>query len=70
MMVSTLSFLATTPEAWQKRRGAPLLSTLGEALLKDTVLLGAALGSGRVAARGSRRYPVVERSTTGYPQPC
>ena len=44
MMVSTLSFLATTPEAWQKKgRGAPLLSTLGEALLKDTVLLGAAL---------------------------
>jgi uncharacterized membrane protein YkgB len=43
MMVSTLSFLATTPEAWQEGQGVPQLSTLGEALLKDTVLLGAAL---------------------------
>jgi uncharacterized membrane protein YkgB len=43
MMVSTLSFLVTTPEAWQERRGAPWLSMLGEALLKDGVLLGASL---------------------------
>jgi reactive chlorine resistance protein C len=43
MMVGTLSFLVTTPEAWQRGRGAPQLSVLGEALLKDGVLLGAAL---------------------------
>jgi reactive chlorine resistance protein C len=43
MMVSTLSFLVTTPEAWQEKRGVPWLSMLGEALLKDTVLLGASL---------------------------
>ncbi len=43
MMLGTLSFLATTPEAWQEARGMPQLSMLGEALLKDTVLLGAAL---------------------------
>jgi reactive chlorine resistance protein C len=43
MMVSTLSFLVTTPEAWQDGRGAPWLSMLGEALLKDSVLLGASL---------------------------
>ena len=44
MMVSTLSFLATTPEAWREGPGGiPQLSMLGEALLKDTVLLGAAL---------------------------
>ena len=43
MMVSTLSFLVTTPEAWQEGKGVPRLSMLGEALLKDTVLLGAAL---------------------------
>ncbi len=43
MMLGTLSFLATTPEAWQEGQGVPQLSMLGEALLKDTVLLGAAL---------------------------
>ena len=43
MMLGTLSFLATPPEAWQEGQGMPQLSMLGEALLKDTVLLGAAL---------------------------
>jgi reactive chlorine resistance protein C len=43
MMVSTLSFLVTTPEAWQEGQGVPQLSMLGEALLKDSVLLGASL---------------------------
>ena len=43
MMVGTLSFLVTTPEAWQKGHGVPQLSVLGEALLKDSVLLGAGL---------------------------
>jgi reactive chlorine resistance protein C len=44
MMLSTLSFLVTTPEAWREGPGGiPQLSVLGEALLKDTVLLGAAL---------------------------
>ena len=44
MMLSTLSFLVTTPEAWREGPGGiPQLSVLGENLLKDTVLLGAAL---------------------------
>jgi reactive chlorine resistance protein C len=43
MMVGTLSFLATTPEVWQEDEGMPQLSMLGENLLKDSVLLGAAL---------------------------
>jgi uncharacterized membrane protein YkgB len=43
MMLGTLSFLFTTPEAWQQGRGVPQLSMLGEALLKDGVLLGASL---------------------------
>jgi uncharacterized membrane protein YkgB len=43
MMLGTLSFLATTPEAWQEGQGVPQLSMLGEALLKDNVLLGASL---------------------------
>ena len=42
MMLATLSFLATTPEAWQEQ-GKPRLSVLGDALLKDTVLLGASV---------------------------
>lgn len=44
MMLGTLSFLVTTPEAWREGPGGiPQLSVLGENLLKDTVLLGAAL---------------------------
>ena len=43
MMVGTLSFLVTTPEAWQEGQGVPQLSVLGEALLKDSVLLGGSL---------------------------
>jgi uncharacterized membrane protein YkgB len=58
MMLGTLSFLVTTPEAWQEGRGVPQLSMLGEALLKDTVLLGASLltaaDSLRAARAGSR----------------
>ncbi len=55
MMLSTLSFLVTTPEAWQEGRGMPRLSTLGEALLKDTVLLGAALLTAAESMRAARR---------------
>ena len=44
MMLSTLRFLVTTPEAWREGPGGiPQLSVLGENLLKDTVILGAAL---------------------------
>ena len=43
LFLGTLSFLATTPEAWQEGQGMPQLSLMGESLLKDTVLLGAAL---------------------------
>ena len=44
MMLGTLSFLVTTPEAWRAGPGGiPQLSVLGESLLKDSVFLGAAL---------------------------
>ena len=43
LFLGTLSFLVTTPEAWQEGQGTPQLSMLGESLLKDTVLLGAVL---------------------------
>ena len=55
MMLSTLSFLATTPEAWREGPGGiPQLSVLGEALLKDTVLLGAALLTAAESLRDAR----------------
>jgi uncharacterized membrane protein YkgB len=43
LFLGTLSFLITTPESWVEGHGVPRLSMLGENLLKDTVLLGAAL---------------------------
>ena len=54
MMLGTLSFLVTTPEAWQEGEGMPQLSMLGEALLKDTVLLGAALLTAAESLRAAR----------------
>ena len=57
MMVSTLSFLITTPEAWQEGKGVPRLSMLGEALLKDTVLLGAALLTAAESLRAAGARP-------------
>ncbi len=55
LMVSTLSFLATTPEAWREGPGGiPQLSVLGEALLKDTVLLGASLLTAAESLRAAR----------------
>ncbi|BBJ37903.1 DUF417 family protein [Streptomyces antimycoticus] len=43
IFATTLSFLATTPEAWQEKRGEPKLSLAGQFLVKDIVLLGASL---------------------------
>lgn len=55
LMVSTLSFLVTTPEAWRDGPGGiPQLFVLGEALLKDTVLLGAALLTAAESMRVAR----------------
>ena len=54
MMLGTLSFLTTTPEAWQEGHGMPQLSMLGEALLKDTVLLGASLLTAADSLRAAR----------------
>ena len=60
MMLGTLSFLATTPEAWQEGQGVPQLSMLGEALLKDGVLLGACLLTAADSLRAGHA-PVVGR---------
>ena len=54
MMLGTLSMLATVPESWQEGLGIPHLSMLGEALLKDGVLLGAALLTAGESLRAAR----------------
>jgi uncharacterized membrane protein YkgB len=56
MFATTLSFLLTTPGVWETSlSGFPAISVLpGQFLLKDVVLLGAALWSlGEVLARSS-----------------
>jgi uncharacterized membrane protein YkgB len=55
IFATTLSFLATTPGAWQEDRGAPKLSMVGQFLVKDSVLLGAALLTAAESLRDSRR---------------
>jgi hypothetical protein len=73
MMLGTLSFLATTPEAWQEGQGVPQLSMQGEALLKDGVLLGACLLTAADSLRAGHA-PVVGRRAvapaTGYNTPA
>ncbi len=55
LMLGTLSFLITTPEAWREGPGGiPQLSVLGESLLKDTVFLGAALLTAGESLRAAR----------------
>ncbi|WUV03807.1 YkgB family protein [Actinoallomurus sp. NBC_01490] len=53
MFATTLSFLATMPEAWQETRGEPKLSLAGQFLVKDVVLLGAALLTAADALRAA-----------------
>ena len=55
MFTTTLSFLITTPEAWQEGRGEPKLSPAGQFLVKDVVLLGAALLTAAESLRDARR---------------
>jgi len=54
LFLGTLSFLVTTPESWQEGHGVPRLSMLGENLLKDTVLLGAAILTGAESLRAAQ----------------
>jgi uncharacterized membrane protein YkgB len=54
MFLTTLSFLATTPGARQEGEGILSLSLLGQFLLKDTVLLGAAVLTAAESLRAAR----------------
>lgn len=55
VFATTLSFLATTPEAWQETRGEPQLSLTGQFLVKDVVLFGASLLTAADALRALPR---------------
>jgi len=55
MFATTLSFLATTPGAWQEDHGAPKLSMVGQFLVKDSVFLGASFLTAAESIRDSRR---------------
>jgi uncharacterized membrane protein YkgB len=43
MFLTTLSFMLTTPGVWQPGYGFPFLSGAGQFLVKDLILLGAAV---------------------------
>lgn len=66
MFSTTLSFLITTPGVWQEGYGFPALSASpGQFLVKDVVLLGAAIwtaGEALWAARPGMEAPIAERS--------
>ena len=55
MFATTLSFLATTPEAWQEKSGEPKLSPAGQFLIKDIVFLGASLLTAGDSLQAARR---------------
>lgn len=56
MFLTTLSFLLSTPGVIEPSLGFPALSVLpGQFLIKDVVLLGAALWTAGEALRGTRR---------------
>ncbi len=55
MFSTTLSFMFTMPGVWQEGYGKPWLSQPGQFLLKDSVLLGAALLTAADSLRDARR---------------
>jgi uncharacterized membrane protein YkgB len=69
MMLGTLSFLVTTPEAWQEGQRKPQLSMLGEALLKDSVLLGASLLTAADSLRAAHADPGTVRNRGAMQDP-
>jgi uncharacterized membrane protein YkgB len=58
MFLTTLSFLATTPELWQERpQGVPKLSLAGQFVLKDIVLLAASILTAAESLRAAADHP-------------
>ncbi len=65
MFLTTLSFLITTPGIWEPGYGFPALSTSsGEFLLKDILLLGAAIWTGGEALAAASIQSRVAAETT------
>jgi uncharacterized membrane protein YkgB len=65
MALTTLSFLITTPEAWvpalgDANHGFPYLSGVGRLIVKDSIMLGAAVLTMAEAARESLTKRTVE----------
>jgi uncharacterized membrane protein YkgB len=65
MSFVTLSFLATTPETWvpplgSPERGFPLLSGAGRLVIKDAIMMGAALVT---MADSAKAYPRKRNAT-------
>jgi uncharacterized membrane protein YkgB len=61
MACTTLSFLVTTPEAWvpalgDSAHGFPFLSGAGRLIIKDTIMLGAAIVTLADSARAYLRH--------------
>lgn len=66
MSVITLSFLLSTPAAWQPGYGLPFLSpNPGQFLLKDVWMFGAAAWTGGEALRAASRVPETLRANDG-----
>jgi reactive chlorine resistance protein C len=55
MFAITLSFLVTTPEAWQQTRGEPKLSPAGQFQIKDVVFLGASVVTAAESLQAAQR---------------
>lgn len=55
MFSTTLSFLVTTPEAWQETHREPKLSPAGQFLIKDVVFLGASLLTAAESLQAAQR---------------
>ncbi|MDQ2945920.1 MAG: DUF417 family protein, partial [Acidobacteriota bacterium] len=63
MFLTTLSFILTTPGVWQAGYGFPALSgAVGQFLIKDVVLLGAAIWT---AGEAALAIPDIERGLNG-----
>lgn len=55
MFLTTLSFMLTTPGGWQSGYGFPFLGSSGQFLIKDLVLLGAAIWTAGESLRAAQR---------------
>jgi reactive chlorine resistance protein C len=75
MSVVTLSFLITTPECWvpalgSSEHGFPLLSGAGRLVVKDAIMIGAALVTMADSAKAYLHKKVASPRATAVPEPA